>query len=211
MHFSYHFPRDWFSHRELRPQPSPRYDPARAPPCHRPLYRARGFNVVDVHADNEFMCVKEEFRPIHMDIVPADRHVGEIERSVKTVKERLRSTVHGLAFKRTPKLLVRHIVADAVRCLNQFPWANGISAHTSPLSPKARSLGAIALTPTGNANGDYYFLSLATGARISRHQWTAIPITDTCIARVEVLAKHERQPLLQARGRLVMSTTTNMT
>ena len=153
------------------------------------LYRARGFNIVDVHADNEFECVKEELRPIHMDNVPADRHIGEIERSVKTVKERLRSTAHGLPFKRIPKLLVTHIVADAVRCLNQFPWANGISANTSPLSivtgaaapdynnmrvelgqyvqvfepsdptntPKARSLGSIALTSTGNANGDYYF------------------------------------------------------
>ena len=170
-----------------------------------------------------------------MDIVPADRHVGEAERSVKTVKERLRSTVHGFPFKRIPKLLVVHIVADAVRCLNQFPWRNGVSRDASPLSivtgaatpdyncmrvelgqyvqvfepsdhtntPKSRSLGAIALTPTGNTNGDYYFLSLATGARISLHQWTVIPITDTCIARVEALAKNERQPLIQARGLVV--------
>ena len=37
-----------------------------------------------------------------MDIVPADRHVGEVERSVnKTVKERLRSTVHGLPFTKS--------------------------------------------------------------------------------------------------------------
>jgi hypothetical protein len=40
---------------------------------------------------------------------------------------------------------------------------------------RARSLGAIALNPTGNAQGDYFFMSLATGAKISRHQWTALP------------------------------------
>ena len=38
-------------------------------------------------------------------------------------------------------------------------------------TPKARSVGAIALTPTGNASGDYYFMSLATGAVLSRHKW----------------------------------------
>ena len=66
------------------------------------------------------------------------------------------------------------MVAEAVRCLNQFPWKNGVSADLSPAAlvtghpipdfnqmqlefnnptntPKARSLGAIALGPTGNA------------------------------------------------------------
>ena len=47
------------------------------------LYRSRGFTVVDIHSDKEFECIKAEIRPIHMDIVPADRHVGEVERSVK--------------------------------------------------------------------------------------------------------------------------------
>ncbi|KAI2512542.1 Reverse transcriptase (RNA-dependent DNA polymerase) [Fragilaria crotonensis] len=68
---------------------------------------------------------------------------------------------------------------------------------------RARSLGAITLTPTGNAQGDYYFLSLASGALISRHQWTAVPMTDATIARVEALAKHEGLPPLQARGLVV--------
>lgn len=92
------------------------------------------------------------------------------------------------------------MAADVVRCLNQFPRKNGISATISPASiltgaplpdfhcmrlefgsyvqvfedndptntPRARSLGAITLNPTGNAQGDYYFMSLATGAQISR-------------------------------------------
>jgi hypothetical protein len=68
---------------------------------------------------------------------------------------------------------------------------------------KARTVGAIALTATGNANGDYYFMSLATGARISRHNWTELPITNDAIARVEALAAAEGQPLIQEEG-LVM-------
>ena len=68
---------------------------------------------------------------------------------------------------------------------------------------RARSLGAIALTPTGNVQGGYFFLSLATGNRISRHSWTELPLTDTAIARVEALALHEHQPLLKDYGLVV--------
>ena len=171
-----------------------------------------------------------------MDIVPADSHVGEIERSDRTLKERTRSCVHGLPFKRLPKLMVTHIVKDAVRCLNQFPWSNGISEDTmgpdtlltgSPppdfnrmrlkfgsyvqvfedndpsKTLRARSTGAIALTPTGNFNGNYNFMSLVTGALISRHSWTELPISDTAIARVEANAKNENQPLIQDSGLVI--------
>ena len=71
-------------------------------------------------------------------------------------------------------------------------------------TPRSRSLGAIALTPTGNAQGDFNFLSLATGARISRHTWTMVPLPDIgAIARAEALALHEGRPLIQERGFVV--------
>ena len=199
------------------------------------LYHARGFTVNDIHADSEFECIRNDILPTDMNIVPADSHVGEIERSVRTLKERIRSTVHGLPFKRLPKLMIKELGKHGVQNLNRFPWKNGMSQDVSPNtivtgkpapdynnmriefgayaqvfednSPsntnKSRSVGAIALTATGNENGDYYFMSLATGARISRHQWTELPITDTAIARVEALAANENQPLIQEDG-LVM-------
>jgi hypothetical protein len=70
-------------------------------------------------------------------------------------------------------------------------------------STAARLLGAIALTPTGNAAGDYNFMSLATGLLISPHEWTAAPIDAITIARVEALAAHQNQPLIQADGLVV--------
>jgi hypothetical protein len=199
------------------------------------LYQARGFIIRDIHADNEFECIRENLLPIDMHIVPADSHVGEIERSIRTLKERIRSTVHGLPFKRLPKLLVKELTKHGVQCLNRFPWKNGISQDTSPSSivtgkptpdfnnmriefgayaqvfedndptnmNKSRSVGAIALTAMGNDSGDYYFMSLATGSRISRHNWTELPITDTAIARVEALAANEGQPLVQEQGLVV--------
>ncbi|KAI2498511.1 Reverse transcriptase (RNA-dependent DNA polymerase) [Fragilaria crotonensis] len=200
------------------------------------LYNSRGFNVCDIHADNEFECIREDVRPVEVNAVTMDSHVGEVERSVRTIKERLRTCVHGLPFERLPKLMIRHMVIEAVRCLNQFPWKHGISDDMSPAalvtghpppdfqkmrlefgtyvqvfedndptnSTRTRSMGAIALGPTGNAQGDYNFMSLATGAKISRHQWTAfLPMTDTAIARVHALGIQDEQPLLQERGLVV--------
>jgi hypothetical protein len=43
----------------------------------------------------------------------------------------------------------------------------------------ARNTGAIVLSPTGNAQGAYHFMSLTTGKRLSRHQWTQNPY-DQC-------------------------------
>ncbi|KAI2502818.1 Reverse transcriptase (RNA-dependent DNA polymerase) [Fragilaria crotonensis] len=198
-------------------------------------YTTRGLVVRDVHADNELECTRASLLPIALNVVPADSHVGEVERSIQTVKERLRSSAHGLPFKRLPRIMVAHMVSDTVRCLNQFPWPNSISATMSPTSIvtgatvpdynhmrlefgtyvqlfedntpsntlKSRSVGAITLSPTGNAQGDYFFMSLATGKKLSRASWTVLPMTDTAIARVEAIALHQHQPLLQASGLVV--------
>ena len=199
------------------------------------LYTVRGLHVRDIHADQEFGCIREELRPIEMNLVTADAHVGEVERSIRTIKERLRSIVHGLPFRRIPRLMITHMVFESVRTLNQFPHPNGVSDTLSPASivtgcaspdystmrlelgsyvqvfddkeptntPRSRSLGAITLSPTGNAQGDYYFMSLATGARLSRHQYTELPLSDTAIARVEAIALQEGRPLIQERGFLI--------
>ena len=199
------------------------------------MYPSRGFTVTDIHADHEFSCVRHDFHPIHLNVVPADCHVGEVERSIRTIKERVRSCAHGMPYRRLPKLLITHMVADAVRCLNMFPAVDGVSRSLSPATLvtgvpppdfntlrlefgayvqlfddpapsntiRSRTFGAIVLTPTGNLQGDYYFLSLASGARLSRHRWVSLPIPDTAIARVEALAALDCQPLLQERGLVV--------
>jgi hypothetical protein len=55
---------------------------------------------------------------------------------------------------------------------------------------------------TGNAQGDYFFLSLVAGRRLSRHQWTVFPVTKAAIARVEQVAAEENQPWVQSSGLL---------
>ena len=204
------------------------------------MYHARGFEVTDFHADNEFAPIQQRILPVLSNIVAADDHVGQVERSIRTIKERVRALVHGLPYRRYPSLLVREIVAHAVRTLNQLPSRKGVSTTMSPRkivtglpdpdfnnmriefghyaqifeerrrtnTTAPRTIGAIALNPTGNTQGSYYFLSLDTGARVTRQQWTELPITQAVIDRVEELAEQQDQPLID--GELVFEWAPNM-
>ncbi len=89
---------------------------------------------MDVHADNEFACIRDDIRPVEMDTVPADEHVGEVERSIRTTKERARCTIHGLPYKRYTKLMIADLVNTCIRWLNQIPAQDGISDRISPLT-----------------------------------------------------------------------------
>jgi hypothetical protein len=99
------------------------------------LYETRGFNVTRLEADREFTCITNNVLPINLNIADADDHVHEVERSVRTIKERVRCTaVQGLPFRRIPKMMTRGIVEGAHKSLNQFPAKNGASDILSPLT-----------------------------------------------------------------------------
>ena len=82
------------------------------------LYRARGFNIVDIHADMDFECIKDEVQPALINLNAHDNHVGEVERSIRTIKEQVRADVHSIPFKQLPKMMVVESVRRAVLVLN---------------------------------------------------------------------------------------------
>ena len=61
--------------------------------------------------------------------------------------------------------------------------------HDNSLNPC--TIGALALRPTGNVQGGYFFLSLTTGKVINRMRWTRIPMPKEVIDRVERMARQE--------------------
>jgi hypothetical protein len=190
------------------------------------VYRARGFVPTAIHADGEFNTLQQSFPNVHFTICSANDHVPEIERAISTVKESMRTIIHGMPFARLPRVLVKELAMAAVSCLNMLPHPDGVSLTMSPATivtgapktdyrtmrlefgsyvqvydgtsndTKSRTLGAIATNPTGNASGDYYFMSLATGHRIHRRSWTSLPISDSVISRVEAIALNENMPLV---------------
>jgi hypothetical protein len=192
------------------------------------LYETRGFIVTRVEGDHEFACITNELLPIPLNIADADDHVAQVERSIRTIKERTRCLIQGLPFKRVPKVMMRAAVENANKVLNQFPPKGGVSETLSPLTimtgkptpdyndmkiefgayaqvfedndptntQRARTTGAIALTPTGNAQGGYNFMSLTTGRKLSRQQWDELPMPDGVIDKVERMGELQLQPIM---------------
>jgi len=56
-----------------------------------------------------------------------------------------------------------------------------------------RTSGAIALRPSGNEQGGYYFLSLHTGKRILRNHWTILPMPNDVVDAIHRLAAASKQ------------------
>ena len=60
------------------------------------------------------------------------QHVPEIERYIRTVKERIRATTSTLPFEQLPHRLIVEIAYNAVFWLNCFPHKEGIHNTLSP-------------------------------------------------------------------------------
>ena len=57
---------------------------------------------------------------------------------------------------------------------------------------KPRTIGAIALYPRSDTS--WYFMSLETGKRLHRYQWTVLPATEDVANRINELEKRQNQP-----------------
>ena len=189
-------------------------------------YVKRGFRVATFMMDGQFdrdgLGGELAEIGITLNAVAADEHVPEIERHIRTIKERARSVVTMLPFERFPARIIIELIHYCVFWLNSFPAEGGISDTMSPRgiivgsvvdyanhckiefgtyvqthevhdnTMLPRTTGAIALRPTGNAQGGHYFYSLTTGRRLNRNHWTALPMPADVITRVHQMS---RRPL----------------
>ena len=184
------------------------------------IYNGAGFRVVAALMDGAF----EPLRPfltsegVTLNTTSRDEHVGDIERYIRTIKERMRSTYNMLPFNKLPRVMVMELAKQSVFWLNSFPVRNGISESLSPRTIMtgehidykrhckyefgeyvqthephdntmvSRTVGAIALRPTGNRQGGFYFMSLVTGRVINRANATPLPMPGEVVTAVERLA-----------------------
>ena len=186
------------------------------------VYHHRGFQVSVILGDPEFEPIRGSFP--HLNCCAADEHVPDIERYIRTVKDRVRSTYRMLPFKRVPWLILIHLIKNAVFWLNALPAMDGVSSVHSPrynLTGREleyplhvrlefgeyvqthekngnrmtdRTLGAICLGPNGNSQGGHYFMCLSTGARITHDRWTDLPIPREVIHRVTKMGRQQGMP-----------------
>jgi hypothetical protein len=91
----------------------------------------------------------------------------------------------------TPVLSPRAIVVSlelnyAKHC--QLEFGTYVQTHEEHNNSMAsRTTGAIALHPTGNNQGSYYFYSLTTGHRLNHNCWTQLPIPNNVIDHIHNL------------------------
>ena len=87
------------------------------------LYLQRGFKITHMHTNCELEPLRKEMTAlvINLNFASKKEHVPEIERFIRNVKERVRSTRATMPFKRISKLMIVHLVASAIFWINAFP------------------------------------------------------------------------------------------
>jgi hypothetical protein len=63
-------------------------------------------------------------------------------------------------------------------------------AHDNSMA--ARTTGAMALRPTGNQQGSFYFFSLSSGRALMWYHWTSLPMPAEVIDRIHILYRRGR-------------------
>jgi hypothetical protein len=185
------------------------------------IYRGRGFNITHLLFDGEYECLRGNMASLQITLNTAsnDEHVPDIERFIRTLKERTRAIYNTLPFKKMPDRLIIEMVCASNFWLNSFPTEAGISRTLSPRAivtgstidynrhcqlefgayvqthedhdntMSTRTVGGIALRPTGNDQGGYYFFSLASGRVLNRNHWTELPMPSDVIDRIHIMAR----------------------
>ena len=188
------------------------------------LYRKAGFTVTTALMDGEFVPLRGGLAELGLRLneTSRDEHVGDIERYIRTVKERMRATYNTLPFQKIPARLVIEMAKTAVFWLNAFPATGGASRELSPRtivtgqqvdykrhcrfqfgeyaqtheehnnSMNPRTVGAIALRPVGNGQGSFYFMSITTGRVLNRLHATALPMPDEVIDKIHRMARQQK-------------------
>jgi len=98
------------------------------------VYQTRGFKIQAILTDGQFQHIQQiiEQIGIRLNICAANEHVPEIERYIRTVKERVRSIATTLPFKRYPPRLIVKMVYNCIFWFNSFPHKDGVLATISP-------------------------------------------------------------------------------
>ena len=95
-------------------------------------YANRGIKVTQINGDNEFECLRGETGDSTLNIVAAEEHVGDIERSIRTIKEGTRTAIHALPFSHYTRTMVSGLTIKVVQGLNELPSDSGVSDELSP-------------------------------------------------------------------------------
>ena len=98
------------------------------------LYATRGLRITQMVMDGQFENLRADLADMQivLNTTSNDEHVPDIERHIRTMKERVRSTYNMLPFKKMPQRLVIEMVSASTFWWNSFPPEGGVSETGSP-------------------------------------------------------------------------------
>ena len=209
------------------------------------IYARGGFQATTAMMDGAFAGLQDICNQLQVTLntTSRDEHVGDVERYIRTIKERMQGVSNTIPFKRLTRNMVMELAKAVVYWLNSVPSNMAVSPTMSPRtiitgqlldyhkhcryefgeyvetheehdnSLLSRTVGAIALWPTGNQQGGYFFISLHIGRIINRLHATKLPMPAEVITRVDQLAKAQNMIPSLAFGnrdnRLIMQDITD--
>jgi hypothetical protein len=173
---------------------------------------ARGFEVLEIVVDPAKALAGMDGKiPYNVSTVGSRAHVTEAEVQIRTVKERIRASTHGVPFN-TPKRLVRWQVYGGVYTFNillrkgqtvssrelftgikpvftrdiRAEFGEYVQAHVPPgemltRTEKERTVGAIALCSADNDRGTWWFMNLKTKGYFKADRWSSLPMPDIVV------------------------------
>ena len=191
------------------------------------VYMKRGFRIRTFLMDGQCDVIRGDLSELNITLNTGTRgkHIPEVERQIRTIKESVRCVYATLPFTKIPNCMLAELVYFCAFWLNSFPAHDRISDTLSPWpivtgshidfnkharlefgayiqtheehdnTMATRTTGAIALRPTGSAQGGFYLYSLSTGRVLNRNQWTALLMPREVINRVHVLARRSTAAL----------------
>ena len=180
------------------------------------IYQCNGFNIEMALMDGEFGHLRSELARMEVTLnkTSRDEHVGDIERYIQTVKERMWAIYNTLPFNKISAQLVVEMAKASMFWLNRMPAKDSFGNKLSPQtiitgqnldynrhcrfqfgeyvqtheqhdnSMNPRTVGALALHPTGNVQGSFYFMSISTGQVLNRLHTTPLPMPDEVVDRI---------------------------
>jgi len=100
----------------------------------RNIYQKRGFRVNSMLMDGQFEGLAGDLAElgITLNTVARGEHVPEVERHIRTIKERARCVYNTMPFTKIPGRMVAELIYYSVFWLNSFPARDGISDTLSP-------------------------------------------------------------------------------
>ena len=186
---------------------------------HIPIIRVDGESAMST----QWFIDKVNAEGTTLDVTGAAEAVPVVERKIRHVKEKLRAIINTLPYNLTEQLeswLIKYAVSRIVlvptsnsteyispreklygRKINvqkelKHGYGDYVQVHKNTIdnSMTARTQGAIALMPTGNLEGSWYYLLLSNFQVVRRNKATTIPITDDIIDYLNDQAKKKGRP-----------------